>query len=280
VLETWLAQELSGQPYRHALGFNVDEQSRIAKSERAFAEREPERVRVAFGFNCDEESRITRAAKYDTALRRGWYPLYEWGWSRDRCRQYLKDLTGATWRKSSCTYCPFAALKESGIARMKLFPEQVAEALLLEHQSLCLNPRGTLYRNQTLLSVIVANQHTETLRFFRMRLEEAEYALYRVRRIYKGPGHADRAVEKLQTGSRAEMTTCFGQVSSRLTVRIEHEISYGYVHERKPDHYPTVEEFFVVAPAVVQSKTRYGFEWFETRWSEAIGGARQGGLFD
>jgi hypothetical protein len=130
------------------------------------------------------------------------------------------------------------ALKEDGIARMRRFPEQVAESLLLEHQSLSLNPRGTLYRGRTLLSIITDNHHTEALRYFRMRLEAARYALDRVRGIYKAPGHADRAVEKLMAGSRAEMIACFGQMSSPLTVRIEHEISYGYVHERKLDQYP------------------------------------------
>jgi hypothetical protein len=66
-------------------------------------------------------------------------------------------------------------LGEDGIARLKRHPEQVAEALLLEYQSLCLNPRGAFYRNRTLLSIIVANQHTETLRYFGAKLEEAEY---------------------------------------------------------------------------------------------------------
>ena len=74
---------------------------------------------------------------------------------------------------------------------------QVAEALLLEHQSPSLNPRGTLYRGHILLSIITDHQHVETLRLFRMQLEAAEYALYRVRRIYKGLGRANRAVEKL-----------------------------------------------------------------------------------
>ena len=46
------------------------------------------------------------------------------------------------------------------------------------------------------------------------RGEAAEYALYRVRRIYKGPGKADRAVQKLKTGSRAEMAACFERMSS------------------------------------------------------------------
>jgi len=155
----------------------------------------------------------------------------------------------------------------------------IEEALLLEHQSLSFNPRGTLYRGRTLLSIITENQHTQTLRYFRMRLEAAEYALYRVRRIYKAPGHADRAVEKLITGSRTEMDVCFDQGFSRLAVRIGHDIRYGYVRERELDRYPAVEEFFVVAPAVVESKTRYGFEWFESRWREVPGESGQAKLF-
>jgi hypothetical protein len=278
VIETWIRQEMDGERYRHALGYNADEQKRVEKSERAFAEREP--VRVAFGFNSDEGVRISKAKRYDTPLRHGWYPLVEWGMDREACLRYLKEVTGETWLKSACIYCPFNALGEDGIARMRQFPEQVAEALLLEHQSLSLNPRGTLYRDRTLLSIVTGNHHTEALRLFRMRLEAAEYALYRVRRIYKAPGHADRAVEKLMTGSRAEMIACFEQMSSQLEAHVENDISYGYVREREPDRYPAVEEFFVVAPAAVESKTRYGFEWFEAKWREALGETGQGKLFD
>jgi hypothetical protein len=163
---------------------------------------------------------------------------------------------------------------------MRRFPEQVAEALLLEHQSLCLNPRGALYRDRTLLSVVTENHHAEALRYFRERLEMSEYALYRVRRIYKGPGKADRAVQKLKTGSRAEMAACFERMSSGLEVRVEHDIRYGYARMREPDCYPTVEEFFVVAPATVESKTRHGFDWFEAKWRETLGETWQERLFD
>ena len=31
--------------------------------------------------------------------------------------------------------------------------------------------------------------------------------------------------------------------------------------------YPTREEFLVAAPAVVESKVRYGLEWFEEQWN-------------
>jgi hypothetical protein len=277
VIETWIQQEMAGKDYRHAFGYNADEQRRVEKSERAFAEREP--VRVAFGFNADEGVRINRAQRYDTPLRHGWYPLVDWGMNREDCLHYLKEVTGETWLKSACTYCPYNALKEDGIARMRKFPEQVAEALLLEHQSLSLNPRGTLYRGRTLLSIITNNHHTEALQYFRMRLEASVYALYRVRRIYKRRGQADRAVERLMVGSRADMIARFERMAQHLEVRVEHGLSYGYVRKREPDHYPSVEEFFVVAPAAVESKTRYGFEWFEAKWREALGETGQGSLF-
>jgi hypothetical protein len=277
VIEAWIQQEMAGEDYRHAFGYNADEQKRVEKSERAFAGREP--VRVAFGFNVDESVRIGKAQRYDTPLRRGWYPLVEWGMNRNDCLRYLQEVTGETWLKSACVYCPFNTLGEDGIARMRKFPEQVAEALLLEHQSLSLNPRGSLYRGRTLLSIVTDNHHAEALRYFRMRLESHEYALYRVRRIYKGPGHADRAVERLMIGSRAEMNADFERMATRLDVRTDHDISYGYVRKREPDQYPSVEEFFVVAPAVVKPKTRYGFEWFEARWREALGEFAQARLF-
>lgn len=279
VIERWLELEMAGEDYRHAFGYNAEEHKRIEKSERAIAGREP--VRVAFGFNSEEVSRISKAQKYDTSWRRGWYPLaQEWGWNRDDCARYLKEVTGEDWPKSACLYCPFNSLKADGIERMRGFPHHVAEALALEHQSLALNPRGTLYRDKTLHSIITGDQQTEALMIFRQGLEVAEYALYRVRRIYKAPGQADRAVERLETGTRDEMLGRFRQTASTFAVRIVHGISYGYVREREPDRYPAIEEFFVVAPAAVESKTRHGFDWFEARWKAALGETAQGNLFD
>ena len=167
-----------------------------------------------------------------------------------------------------------------GIARLRQFPNQVAEALSLEYQSLSLNPRGTLYRDRTLHSIITADGNIAALTEFERKLAASEWALYRVRRIYKGPGQADRAVEKLETGARAAIEARFAEHSSSLTVRVEHGISYGYVREREPDRYPTVEEFYVIAPAVIESKARYGFEWFEQRWQSVVGVTGQRSLFD
>ena len=130
VVESWLKQELAGESYRHAFGYNVEEQKRIEKSELAFAEQEP--VRVAFGFNADENDRIARAREYDTPLRVGWYPLAEeLRWNREDCSRYLKELTGETFVRSYCVYCPFARPTEDHITRLKRHPEKVAEALML-----------------------------------------------------------------------------------------------------------------------------------------------------
>ena len=93
-------------------------------------------------------------------------------------------------------------------------------------------------------------------------------------------GKADRAVQKLKTGSRAEMTACFERMSPDLEAHAEHGISYGYARRREPDRYPAVEEFFVIAPATVESKTRYGFDWFEAKWRETLGETAQERLFD
>lgn len=284
VIETWLAQELYAESYRHAIGYNSDEESRIAKSEAAFAGRNRDNVRVAFGFNCDEEGRIAKARQYDSPQRVGWYPLSkaEWNWTRQNCLDYLKRITGVSWQKSACVGCPFCARTEDALERMRNFPDRVADALLLEHQSLCLNPRGTLYRDQTLLSVVMQAGNAVALRLFAERLAMSEYAIYRVRRIYKKKGKADRAVEKLCVGTRAAMLTCLQSlISSRqLSAREEHNITYAYVREREAQKYPACEEFYVAAPAAIESKTRYGFEWFEARWAQALHQDGQGKLFD
>lgn len=280
VIETWLAQQMEEEPFRHAFGFNAEEQARIAKSEAALAERIVEPVRVAFGFNCDEQARIVKAIQYDTPQRQGWYPLAEWGWSRARCSEYLQSITGTVWEKSACIYCPFNALKADAIERLRQFPAQVAQALLLEHQSLALNPRGSLYRDRTLYSLVVEHQLDEALRCFRRQLSAADYALYRVRRIYSAPGAAHRAVEKLLIGSRAKLERQFARQSAQGSVRSEHGFRYGFVRERVSGCYPTVEEFFVVAPADVDSKTHHGFAWFEARWQTVIGESPQVRLFE
>lgn len=43
--------------------------------------------------------------------------------------------------------------------------------------------------------------------------------------------------------------------------------AYAWRERRSETEYPTREELFSIAPATVQSKTHYGLEWFESRWT-------------
>jgi hypothetical protein len=74
-----------------------------------------------------------------------------WDWTRARCVDYIREKIGVTWRKSACVYCPFNALKNDAIDRHLEHPEQVADALVIEHMSMALNPRGTLYKGRSLI---------------------------------------------------------------------------------------------------------------------------------
>jgi hypothetical protein len=100
----------------------------------------------------------------------------------------------------------------------------------------------------------------------------------RDRRIYKKPGKADRAVEKLAAGSRAEMARLFEQASRGITLKVEHGISYAWVRERGPE-YPALEELYVVGPAFAETKTRHGFDRFDRKWDALSGRDPQGSLF-
>jgi len=281
VIEQWLTQHLNHHPARHAFGYNADETARVAKSDAASLRR------IAFGFNAEERGRIEKALSYDTALRQSFYPLVEWGWTRQDCIDYLRSKLGVTWRKSACVQCPFNALKDDALARNREHPEQVAEAMMLEHLSLSLNPRGTLYRNQSLIEITDTSGNELASTNYRRQLDQAEWAIYRVRRIYQAgkdksgrvdlnkKGIAYRAVEQQTSGLRR--ATAVGALrdlaTNQDTIVEQRGITYVY-RLRCEATYPTREEFLVALPAVVATKARYGLDWFEEKWSSA-----QGSLF-
>ena len=190
VIEQWLEEHLRG-PARHAFGYNADESGRIAKSEYATSER------IAFGFNADETERIERSREYNTATRQAFYPLQDWGWSRKACTDFLFSVFGIAWKRSACVYCPFNALGPEGLQRHRLHPEQVGDAMAMEHVSLALNPRATLYKKHSLIEIATATGNEEAVTRYHHRIDSGRWAIYRVRRIYSAKGRADRAVENI-----------------------------------------------------------------------------------
>lgn len=63
------------------------------------------RYRHVMGFEAGEPARATKDAAFNTAQRLGWYPLAEWNWNRDRCRNFIFATCNRWWTKSACSYC-------------------------------------------------------------------------------------------------------------------------------------------------------------------------------
>ena len=263
VIEQWLEEHVRGRA-RHAIGYNADETGRVARSEYAFGER------IAFGFNVDEKSRINRSCEYNTLSREAFYPLLEWGWDRRTCIEYIRSVLGMTWKKSACVYCPFNALRDDAIERQREHPRQVGDAMRMEHLSLALNPRGTIYKGRSLIQITIEAGNDVAVELYRKSIESEPWALYRVRRIYSGKGKADRAVEKLHVfEGPAEARMALNTISASSGVAVEELRGIPYVwHERRSEtDFPTREEFITIAPAAVETKARYGLDWFDGRWS-------------
>ena len=276
VIKTWLRQHQTG-PVRHAFGYNVSEQRRVDECESATARR------IAFGFNREEQARIERTIRYDSSTRESFFPLVEWGWSREDCVAHLKAVFGITWKKSAYV----ELLKADAVERHRRHPEQVADAMLLELLSLALNPRGTLYPNKSLIQITWASGDESTAAEFQARLLGSRWSVYRVRRIYharktdgiidpKKKGMADRAVEQVQTfSSREEADRCLDGFVRSLGLDLETSRGLRYAYrERRESEYPAREEFYTVAPSHVPTKARYGIERFDDQWT-----ARQRSLF-
>lgn len=224
-------------------------------------------IRKAIGYNADELARVHRSEGYATDARAIDYPLVEWGWGRTRCEEYVRQVTGETWRKSLCTFCPFAGGKPDILSRYRQFPADAAEALFLEHVSLALNPRAPLYGRKSLRASLESDGNTEALRLLAERLNAVSWGVYRVRRIVWARGRADRKTERLQEGTREEVTTELRKQGGRVEgdhIRV-HLLCRG-------DDYPTREEMLVAAPAVVDDKCRPKFEinWEKLSKAEAL----------
>jgi hypothetical protein len=280
-IETWLKQNVE-RSVRHTFGYNCQEMSRVLDSEKAIG------ARVTFGFNSGELGRVAGAQEYDRPTRIGHYPLPEWGWDRAQCVLYIKLMLGVDWDKSACPYCPFAQVTAAFLERQKRFPEETALAMFLERISLAMNPRGQLFKKQPLYVVVEKSGNVAAFQAFDRLMEQHRWALYRVRRIYQAKpiydgigkkrklighdpskkGTARRCVQKIQ-----EFATCqdaqqpITELAQQrgVALRESHGLHFLVIGECGTS-YPTSEEFFVCAPAVVDTKARYGIEHFDSKW--------------
>lgn len=290
VIETWLAWEFrdaTARPVYHVFGYNADETTRIVKSDFHIARHNEDRLILkagspipmeVFGFNSEEVTRIERSKKYDGPNRIGNYPLLEWMWNRAKCIGYILEKTGLLWVKSHCSFCPFCGEAAKGepdaVARWRAEPVQTAHGMMVEYNSLCFNPRGHLYKNKSLGEVVRQHNVTEVLEVFVEKMENIDWAIYRVRRIYTKKGKAVRCVERLMK--------CNSQTEALTRLRVEAQekghtrtesrgIYYVNFASRDDASYPTREGFLVAAPMFMgKLKVRGPLERFNDRW-ERIG---------
>jgi len=232
VLDRWLAAEFGDRPYRHVMGFNADEQFRV-----------------------------DRDASYSTEQRLSEYPLLEWGWGRVACETYIELAVGTPWAKSCCTFCPFA--RDNHLGRYVSEPAAAAQAMMIEHRSVALNPRSTLFAGKSVQQLVAGAGLADAVAAFDAELAATEWAVYEVRRVIparasdptkKAP--AWRSVRVLATGCRDEM----GAVLAGHGDVVVDEYGIGRVVLRaRGDVLPAVDHEIVVAPAGIAAKERTGF---------------------
>lgn len=241
-LDPVIARITQGRPYRHAVGFEANEAARAAKDR-----------------------------LHDTELRRGWYPLMDWGWTRSDCRRYLVDILGESVPKSCCGFCPFAMSTAAGraqvIERYRREPQLGADAMFLEHLARSINPAQTLIEGSSVADLVIGAGLSEVSDLFDAQLHNRAWSIYEVRRVTR-PGKdgrrgiVARSLRIIATGSRAAMTDQLALQPGR-SVRGQDGIVRHVLRERGRDG---LDHLFVAAPAGAQAKQRSGFEQW---WQEA-----------
>ena len=128
-----------------------------------------------------------------------------------------------------------------------------------------------------MIQIATKTGNDEALNAYLQRIESLKWAQYRVRRIYGKKGRADRTVEKLDVfASTIEAGASLVDMAACLNLPIEElrGIPYVWRQRRSETEFPTREEFWTIAPAMVEAKARRGLARFEAKWAD-----NQMGLF-
>jgi hypothetical protein len=262
VIDAWVADEFGGGDFRHAIGFNSEELNRVERDQ------------------C-----------YGAVGRQAFYPLVEWGWSRDDAELFLLQTTGETWSRSCCVWCPYQAGRkgiEALVERWRRQPEAGARAIWMEHTAVALNPRQQLFGTVSAAKLAQTHALTESVLLAEDRLNAGPWCIYEVRRVFlpakgdpevKGP--AWRAVRRVSdTMPRA---SAYPELKMTAGLKgLQREVDDHGIHRvvfrAAGKTYPAVEEQLVAAPAIVLDKQRAGFE---SLWNRVLGiGPVQDALFD
>lgn len=167
VLDSWAAAEFGTTAFRRAIGYHFGELPRAEKDSLIQARHNKEADRVI----CDP-----------------YYPLIEERLDRAQVEAYVLSVTGEPIQKSFCVMCCFSGVcssRASHEARLRRFPHLAASALRLEYAAMALNENSSLYAKTSLYRNLTEDERNQpVLEAFEASLDQAEFAVYEVRRIY------------------------------------------------------------------------------------------------
>lgn len=269
IIDAWLLAELGDTEFDHVIGFEANE---------------PGRAKRDATFTRDQVS-ASKAKRMPN--RAPSYPLIAWGWNRERCIAAIAELTGATWPKSACTFCPFSCGKAEVMARFEAEPEAAHLALELEALALALNPRAKLYKRHSAREKMAAAGLDAILAEHGRRLDAATWSLYRVTRVFTPSGGAVRKLEVLQTGPRDAVSRALSDAAAAegLAVQLDDDgfrrawgshrrtvverVKSGKSTRKRERTLPCVESYLVAGLAGAEAKTNPSFDTYLARQLEA-----------
>ncbi|MBF6341284.1 hypothetical protein IU450_36195 [Nocardia abscessus] len=239
-MDTWRDRELGTRPYLHAIGYNAEEENRIAR-----------------------ESVLDLGGH-----RQMVYPIHDVRWTRQHCREYLYELFGVWWPKSLCRECCFVSKLEwpDQLARLQAEPSESYRHVVDEYVTLALNAKSGLFGPEDTLTerLRAAGAHA-ILELAENEIFHSPWALYRLRRVYFAPATARRSVDVALRGTREHTQQMLQRLAGSLgipTVTDARHHTRLWLAQRPPQSttYPQVECFYVAIPALVADKQPPRFE--------------------
>ena len=228
-----------------------------------------------FGFSNEEDRRINKAIRHETLNKingKMIFPLKEWGLDRNACAALSEIVFGKVIARSCCSFCPFAETsggESEMLQRYRIYSEEAATTMLLEHVAIALNPRTSLYPGgKRVLDIVRANNMQQAIHRYETILTESEWALYHVQRVYRKINKRVVTDRNLITLMRGDRAAAIEALHARATIENPVREVHGdvtpriYLQERIPT-YPAIEEMYVIAPAYPKDKqrARFGAVW-------------------
>jgi hypothetical protein len=228
-------------------------------------------VRQIIGFHAGEVYRVERERLYYSGERPPIeHPLIDWGWDNNACARFLRDRFGVEWLWSACSFCMFSNGKPEVIERFRREPQCAAEAVVIERTARIVNPRITLYSRRSVEALLREDENEEAIALADAQMNKMTWTLMRVRRIRYTKTLVHRRTDELARGTRKQMDSLPREAAvkrnSPLTNEGGHERLY-IIRLPETTIYPQAEEMFVVAPGMVESKSRANFEH---RWNKVV----------